>query len=69
MLSRSKIEYMECHFSGRKDVNPIVVKLGDKVISKSDCFRYLESIIHNNAIIEEDVNQRIQAGWAKWRSV
>ena len=43
-LSRSKTEYMECNFSGKRSNNGVVT-LGDEVIKKNERFRYLGSII------------------------
>ena len=52
-LSRSKTEYMECHFSGSTrgeggGGGPGVITLDGKEISSSECFRYLGSIIQRN---------------------
>ena len=32
-----------------------------------DKFRYLRSIIQKDCEVDSDVNNRIQAGWVKWR--
>ena len=67
-LSRSKTEYMECHFSGStRDGGVGVITLDGKEISSTDCFRYLGSIIQRNGELDEDVAHRIKAGWTKWR--
>ena len=48
-LSRSKTEYMECHFSGStRGGGAGVITLDGKEISSTDCFRYLGSIIQRN---------------------
>ncbi|XP_070004261.1 uncharacterized protein [Nicotiana sylvestris] len=45
----------------------IEVKLDGQVIPKRASFKYLGSIIQGNGEIDEDVTQRIGAGWMKWR--
>ena len=48
-LSRSKTEYMECHFSGStRGGGAGVITLDGKEISSNECFRYLGSIIQRN---------------------
>ncbi|KAH0465637.1 hypothetical protein IEQ34_005740 [Dendrobium chrysotoxum] len=66
-LSRSKTEYMECNFSSNRPSEGIVT-LGDQVINKSTCFRYLGSIVQSDGEIDGDVISRIQVGWLKWRN-
>jgi hypothetical protein len=66
-LSRSKKEYMECNFSGRRSRSTLEVKVGDHIIPQVTQFKYLESIVQNDGEIEADVSHRIQAGWLKWR--
>ncbi|KAM1790899.1 hypothetical protein ACFX12_034922 [Malus domestica] len=67
-LSRSKTEYMECKFSANGGQNELGVRIGDQEIPKSDCFRYLGSILQKNGELDGDLNHRIQAGWMKWKS-
>ncbi|KAK8954976.1 hypothetical protein KSP39_PZI002688 [Platanthera zijinensis] len=65
-LSRAKTEYMKLKFSRRSD--DFVIKLGDQDISRSECFKYLGSIVQKDRDIDKDVTHRIiQAGWLKWR--
>lgn len=66
-LSRSKTEYMECRFSST-GTNTGTVRLGDKELQSSDCFKYLGSIFQKNGNIDQDVTHRSQCGWLKWRS-
>ena len=33
----------------------------------SECFKYLDSISHKNDDIDQDVKNKIQCGWIKWR--
>lgn len=66
-LSRNKTEYMHCNFSeGKKDMEGRV-SLEGVVISQSNHFKYLGSIIQKDGGCEEDISHRIKAGWLKWR--
>ncbi|KAK7258655.1 hypothetical protein RIF29_24237 [Crotalaria pallida] len=67
-ISRSKTEYMECNFSKRHVGLTREVKVGEHVLAQVPKFKYLGSILQQDAEIEGDVNLRIQAGWMKWRS-
>jgi len=64
---RSKTEYMKCNFIKRQSSSILDVKVGDHMIPKVTHFKYLESIIQNNKVIEVDVNHRTQAWWLIWR--
>ncbi|KAM3238309.1 hypothetical protein P3L10_013340 [Capsicum annuum] len=66
-LSRSKTEYMECKFSEVRQKDDVVVRLDSQEIRKRDSFRYFGSMIQGNDEIDEDVSNRIGAGWMKWR--
>jgi len=66
-LSRSKMGYMECNFSGRRSRSTLEVKVGDHIIPQVTQFKYLGSLVQNDGEIEADVSNRIQAGWLKWR--
>ena len=44
-----------------------MVRLDDQEMVKSKSFQYLESLIHKDGEIEDDVNYRIRVGWMKWR--
>ena len=66
-LSRSKTKYMECNFSKRRSRSTFELKVGDHIIPQVTRFKYIWSIVQNEGEIEADVNQRIQAGWLKWR--
>ena len=61
-LSRSKIEYLKCRFSGGEGSNEDEVSLGHVPIPKVEKFRYLGSIIQEEGDIDEDINQRIKIG-------
>ena len=65
-LSRIKIEYMKCEFSGVRSEDEDVT-LDGQVVPKKDTFRYLESMLRSDGDIDEDVSHRIRAGWVKWR--
>ncbi|KAK8946652.1 hypothetical protein KSP39_PZI007022 [Platanthera zijinensis] len=66
-LSVAKTEYMELKFSSTRRTDGIVIKLGDQDIFRSDCFKYLGSIIQKNGGIDKDVTHRTQTGCLKWR--
>ena len=68
LLSRTKTKYMEFQFSKRRNNDERVVRLDDQEIPKSENFRYLGLIIHKDGEIEKDMNYRLRAGWAQWRS-
>ncbi|KAM3012532.1 hypothetical protein FF2_031104 [Malus domestica] len=59
---------MECKFSANEGQNEVGVRIKDQEIPKSDCFRYLGSILQKNGELDGDLNHRIQAGWMKWKS-
>jgi hypothetical protein len=65
MLNRPKTEYMKCDFSGTIQEEGDV-RLDGQVIRKKDTFRYLGSMFQKNGDIDEDVSNRIKAGWLKW---
>ena len=66
-LSRGKTEYMHCCFDDTQTHEATEIKLGSQTIQQVDKFRYLGSIIQKDCEVDSDVNNRIQAGWVKWR--
>jgi hypothetical protein len=58
---------MECKFSKSRNRDDEAIRLDDQEIPKRESFRYLGSIIHKDREIEENANNRIRAGWVKWR--
>ncbi|KAH0464929.1 hypothetical protein IEQ34_005032 [Dendrobium chrysotoxum] len=60
-------KYMECNFSSNRPSKEIMT-LGDQIINKSTCFRYLGSIIQSDGKIDGDIISRIQVGCLKWRN-
>ena len=66
-LSRGKTEYMHCCFYDTQTHEGTEIKLGNQTIQQVDKFRYLGSIIQKDCEVDSDVNNRIQAGWVKWR--
>jgi hypothetical protein len=64
-LNRSKTEYIKCDFSATIQEEGDV-RLDGQVIRKKDTFRYLGSMFQKNGDIDEDVSNRIKAGWLKW---
>ena len=65
-LSRTKTEYMRCDF-GTTIREEEDISLEDQVVPRKDTFRYLGSMLQRDGDIDEDVSQRIKAGWMKWR--
>jgi len=58
-VSRSKIEYLRCGFSG-KERDEGKVTMGGVVILRVEKFKYLESIMEEKGDIDEDINHRIR---------
>ncbi|XP_070046795.1 uncharacterized protein [Nicotiana tomentosiformis] len=67
MLSRTKIEYLECKFSGTTQEEDEDARLDSQVIPRRDSIKYLGSIRQGNGEIDEDVTYHIAAKWMKWR--
>ena len=65
-LSRTKTGYMRCDF-GTTTREEKDISLKDQVMPKKDIFRYLGSMLQRDGNIDEDVSNRIKAGWMKWR--
>ena len=64
-ISRTKIEYLQCNFSGTQLIGELEVTKGEGVAACTTEFGYLGSVIHSNGEIDEDINYRIQAGRLK----
>ena len=58
---------MECNFSERRSKSTLEVKVEDHIIPEVTHFKYLGSIVQNDAQIEANVRHRIQSRWLKWR--
>jgi len=67
-LSRSKIEYLRCGFSGEEG-GVGEVTMGGVVIPRVGKFQYLGSIIEERSDIDADINQCIRVAWQKWKNV
>jgi len=65
-ISRKKTEYMYFNFSEDPCRNDEMILIEGEKLTCKDSFRYLGSIIQVNGDIDEDVNNRIGAGWSKW---
>ncbi|KAJ8706721.1 hypothetical protein PYW07_012799 [Mythimna separata] len=63
-LNVAKNEYMSC---GSTDAN--IIRIGSDLITKSDTLRYLGSVLHKSGNVDDNVQARIGAAWAKWREV
>jgi len=66
-LSRSKIEYLKCHFIEGEDSLEDEVVLGGVGTPTVEKFKYLGLIIQEKGDIDDDVNHRIKMGRQKWR--
>jgi len=66
-LSRSKTEYLHCHFSAEEGGVANEIAIEGVVIPRVEKFKYLGSIIHEDREIDEDINQRIKSGRQKWK--
>ncbi|XP_070680064.1 uncharacterized protein [Malus domestica] len=62
------IQRIEANRSETRSTKELAVRIGDQEVAKSDCFRYLESILKKNGDLDGNLNHRIQAGWTKWKS-
>ena len=60
---------MYCSFDNRQTHEDIEITLEDHIIQQVDKFKYLGSIIQEDCEVDGDVNNRIQAGWFKWRKL
>ena len=59
LVSRSKMEYIECKFSKRGTNSNSAVRIRDDTIPQVTKFNYFGFIIQNNGEIEGYVNHRI----------
>ena len=64
-ISRMKIEYLQCDFSGTESIGKPEVTIRREVVACTSKFKYLESVIQSNGEINGDVSNRIQAGLLK----
>ncbi|XP_059050193.1 uncharacterized protein LOC131845175 [Achroia grisella] len=60
-IRRTKTEYLFCDFGGLSSFKPIC--LTGVMLPVCSDFRYLASVIQNNADVDRDVRHRISAGW------
>jgi len=58
---------MHCKFSEGQTNNRERVSLDVVLLSQSNHFKYLGSVLQVDGGCEEDVSHRIKAGWLKWR--
>jgi len=61
-LSRSKAEYLHCRFSADEGDVASEVGIEGAIIPRIGRFRYLDSIMHEDGEIDEDINHRIKVG-------
>jgi hypothetical protein len=62
-LSKTKIEYMRCQFSGENSNDD--VSLDGREVLMNDTFQYLGLMLQSDGEIDEDLSHRIRAGWVK----
>ncbi|KAL0811093.1 hypothetical protein ABMA28_010361 [Loxostege sticticalis] len=67
-ISRSKTEYMVCHFNQTRPLDTDVT-LDNIKLPQVHKFKYLGSMIADDGTIEADVTNRITTAWIKWRSL
>ncbi|KAL0879367.1 hypothetical protein ABMA27_003133 [Loxostege sticticalis] len=67
-ISRSKTEYMVCHFNQTRHLDTEVT-LDNIKLPQVHKFKYLGSMIADDGTIEADVTNRITTAWIKWRSL
>ena len=64
-ISRTKIEYLRCNFSGNEQHDDPKVIIREDVVASTNKFKYLGSVIQSNGEIEGNIIHHIQAGWLK----
>lgn len=65
-ISAKKTEYLCCPFSDPHRPIPDIY-LNGVVLPKCEKFKYLGSMINNEATCDDDINHRVSVGWMKWR--
>ncbi|KAE8700250.1 hypothetical protein F3Y22_tig00110557pilonHSYRG00102 [Hibiscus syriacus] len=50
---------------GNQNDEDVEVSIEGHVLPSKDCFKYLESMIHKDGGVDDDVTHRIKAGWLK----
>ncbi|XP_022007798.1 uncharacterized protein LOC110907073 [Helianthus annuus] len=66
-ISRSKIEYLYCDFSGAGDGEDSRINIEGQVVLHETKFKYLGSFVQSDGEIDSDVAHRVQVGWCKWK--
>ncbi len=66
-LSRMKTEYMHYKFSEDRTGDREGVNLDRVVLSQSNHFKYISSVLQVDGGCAENVSHKIKAGWLKWR--
>ena len=66
-LSRTKTEYVQFSFGDSREPETSVL-LGEDIVARKECFKYLGSVMQSNGGIDRDIDHRIQVGWQKWRA-
>lgn len=66
-VNKDKTEHMESVWKGEADSGERVSMQGVQ-LKKVTEYKYLGSLMQQNGEIENEVNSRIQVGWAKWKA-
>lgn len=67
-ISRSKTEYLECDYGGTAETE-CEIRIDNRALPKVDNFKYLGSVLTQDANVDKDVDHRINTAWLKWRSL
>lgn len=65
-ISVKKTEFLPCQFSDPERPKPDIYIGGEK-LTVSSKFKYLGSVVNNEATCDDDIKHRTSVGWMKWR--
>ena len=65
-ISVRKKEFLPCQFSDPERPNPDIY-IGEEKLMVSSRFKYLGSVINNEASCDDDIKHRTSVEWMKWR--
>ncbi|XP_048006717.1 uncharacterized protein LOC125242059 [Leguminivora glycinivorella] len=66
-ISKQNTEYVHCNFSCKN--NSSTISLEGTPLNRVDSFKYLGSVVTNDATVDTDIIQRINTGWVKWKEL
>ena len=67
-ISRAKMKYLRCNFSGEEQQGEPQVTVGKDVVAQTTNSKYLGSLIQSNKETNKYVTHQMQVGWLKWRA-